>query len=384
MTAQRKPDLPEHLRNEMARLVRSGFPLLPLGGGADGKAPLLRAWVGPVLPLARVLAPLYRAGAQAYGIRLEGLAVIDCDNDDPELVAAMETRFGPSPVHVKTPRGWHLYYLLSGTPPNLRAEGLSVDIKSGPRAYVVGPLSERPDGGRYAYVKGRLGVDRLPPLQSSQGPVAAPAVVGERHNRLKKEGRAMVEFVDNLDELVSNLCAFRDDCLPDPQSVPDSEVKGVASYFWNLRLEGRLSKGRDSEFSLHRATLDALADARNRSEAVALFVTLQDLHGHSPGKRFPLVWKAMKAAGRTDLSRARFDAARRTLCERGLIARVGKHRAGSRPQTFVLQRLRPGQSDAENVSPIKPSADRGKQGRGAITTYVHRLAATKEGADDGK
>jgi hypothetical protein len=108
----------------------------------------------------------------------------------------------------------------------------------------------------------------------------------------------MVEFVDSLDELAGNLRAFRDDFLPDPQSMPDSEVQGIASYFLKLRLEGRLSKGRDSEFSMHRGTLDALADVQNRSEAVALFVTLQDLHGHSRGKRFPLVWKAMKQAGR--------------------------------------------------------------------------------------
>ncbi len=330
------------------------------------------------------MAPMTNRQSFTYGIRLDQLLVLDFDTDDPDLIARMEARFGPSPVHVRTPRGWHLYYAAGGIIPALKAGGLSVDVKTGPRAYVVGPLSERPDGGRYVYAKGRLGVDRLPSLRVSQGPVVATAVIGERHNRLKTEGRAMVEFVDSLSELVGNLCAFRDDYLPDPQSVPDSEVQGIANYFWKLRLEGRLSKGRDSEFSLHRATLDALADARNRSEAVALFVTLQDLHGHSPGKRFPLVWMAMKSAGRTDLSRARFDAAKKTLLERGLIALVGKHLAGSRPQTFVLQRLRPGQSDAENVLPINPSAGRGKQGGGAIPTYVYRLAATNGGEEDGK
>jgi hypothetical protein len=30
---------------------------------------------------------------------------------------------------------------------NLRGEGLPVDVKSGPSTYVVGPLSQRPDGG---------------------------------------------------------------------------------------------------------------------------------------------------------------------------------------------------------------------------------------------
>ncbi len=106
----RSETLPDDFRNELARLMRAGFPLLPLGGGGDGKAPLLKAWPGSALSLSRVLAPLYRSGSQVYGIRLDGLVVVDCDDDCGELIAAMEARFGYSPVHVKTPRGRHLYY----------------------------------------------------------------------------------------------------------------------------------------------------------------------------------------------------------------------------------------------------------------------------------
>jgi hypothetical protein len=43
-------------------------------------------------------------------------------------IAQMEARFGQSPVHVKTPRGQHLYYLAGDVMPNLRSEGLPVDI----------------------------------------------------------------------------------------------------------------------------------------------------------------------------------------------------------------------------------------------------------------
>ena len=161
MTALRVPTLPELIRNELARLKGAGLPLLPLGGGADGKAPLLRAWAGPGLSLVRILAPMHRAGSQAYGVRLDGLAVIDCDIDDDALVGQMEARFGQSPVHVKTPRGRHLYYRAGGAVPNLRGEGLPVDIKTGLRSYVVGPLSLRPDGGFYDPIKGQLGQDAL-------------------------------------------------------------------------------------------------------------------------------------------------------------------------------------------------------------------------------
>jgi hypothetical protein len=362
MTAQRKPDLPEPLRNEMARLVRTGLTILPLGGD-DGKLPILASWAAHKTPLSQCLAVMSRARSLAFGIRLDSLLVLDLDTDEPALIALIEARYGPSPVHVKTPRGMHLYYAAGGFVPALKREGLPVDVKTGPRAYVVAPPSERPDGGRYTIAKGMLGIDRLPPLRAAQGPLVASVQVGERHNRLVKEARAMVELVDTLPELVANLIAFRDDCLREPETMPESEVRGIAGYFWKLRLEGRLSKGRDSEFRVHRLSVDALADAPNRSDALAMYVTLVDLHGHTPGKRFPLVWKAMRVNLRTDLSRSRFDAARRTLLDRGLIALAGRHRAGSRPQTFLLQRLRPNLLAGENVARMVPFRQKEKTGK---------------------
>jgi len=202
MNALHKRDLPEDFRAELARLYKAGFPLLPLGAGGDGKAPLAASWAGPPLTLRRVLGPLYRAGSQVYGVRLDDLAVIDCDQDNDDLVAAMEARFGPSPVHVKTPRGRHMYYRANGKAPNLQSEGLPVDIKTGPRAYVVGPLSHRPDGGLYLPEKGTLGKDALPLLGhekelkgaiKSVKQVPQPIPVGDRHNSLIKAAMKMVE-----------------------------------------------------------------------------------------------------------------------------------------------------------------------------------------------
>jgi hypothetical protein len=149
MSALHKTSLPTSLSKEIARLKGAGSPLLPLGVGADGKAPLTKAWAASKLSFAQILAPLHRSGSRMYGVRLDDLAVIDCDTDDPALVTDLETRFGPASVLVRTPRGLHLFYRLScqGTVPNLRSEGLPVDIKTGPRSYVAGPLSERADGG---------------------------------------------------------------------------------------------------------------------------------------------------------------------------------------------------------------------------------------------
>lgn len=361
----RKSSLPEDFRNELARLVRAGFPLLPLGGGPDAKAPLLSAWAGPVLPLSRILAPLYRAGSQVYGIRLDKLAVIDCDDASADLVAQMEARFGPSPVHVRTPRGRHLFYCAAGKLPNLRAEGLPVDIKSGSGAYVVGPGSTRPDGGCYRAAKGSLGVDPLPPLLAPSTPrnEASRAIpVGNRHNELVKAAVAMVEFVDSADELEANLRALRDDLCQDSTTFRDSEVRAIADWAWRARLENRIFQGRDSAFSFHRLALDALRRWDNETDAIALYVLLVDMHGHSPGKRFALDFRAMREAGLTRLSIARLRAARRTLQAEGLVKLVGKHRAGSVHQTFVLARLRPGGLDAQNVTPMVHPWGPGKKG----------------------
>ena len=363
MTALRKSHLPDDFRNELARLVRAGFPLLPLGGGADGKAPLLRAWTGPKFTLSRVLAPMHRAGLLVYGVRLDRLAVIDCDDDDPELVAAMEARFGPSPVQVKTPRGRHLYYCATRTRhlPNLRSEGLPVDIKTGPRAYVVGPLSLRPDGGLYRPVKGVLGMDALPLIRALHGPETAPdpyggadpIPVGHRHVHLVREAIRMVEFVDSVGELTANLEGVRDDLCADALTLPDAELRDIAKWAWDCRLNNRVYRGRDSAFSVNRQALDALRRWNNETDAIALYVLLVDLHGHIPGKRFALDLKAMRASELSRLSIPRLRAARNTLQTVGLLEVAGKHRAGSVHRTYTLTRPRPETGSGSNISKMQ-------------------------------
>lgn len=369
MTAQRKPDLPDPLRNEMARLVQSGLTLLPIGGN-DGKSPLLRKWAATAPALRQCLAIMSGAASLAFGIRLDGLLVLDLDTDDPELVARLEARFGPSPVHVRTPRGRHLYYAAGGFIPALKSEGLPVDVKTGPHAYVVAALSERPDGGRYAYAKGMLGVDRLPPLRAftgaSGGPSAASVAVGERHNRLVKEARAMVELVDNLDELTGNLLAFRDD-LPEPETMPDSEVRGVAQWMWQARLENRVFANRNSTVKIFRHSLNAL---QGNADAIAPYLVLTAAHGHIPAKRFCLDGQAMKSAGLIDLSRQRFLAARKALEASGLISIADRHRAGARSRSYMLGRPTMGTRHAPNVAPLLKHPRPEETGGRASLTYV--------------
>lgn len=373
MTAQPKLNLPSSLRNEMARLVRSGLIILPLGGN-DGKSPLLRNWAASPPPLGQSFAVMSRTGSLAFGIRLDGLVVLDFDTQDLELVAQIEARFGTASVQVQTPRGFHLYYAAGDYLPALRAEGLPIDVKSGPHAYAVAPPSVRPDGGLYAYAKGDLSVSRLRPLRASAGLSAAPVAVGERHTRLVREALAMVELVDGLDELFGNLTAFRDDYLPDPGSVPDSEVRGIAKWTWTARLENRLYSGRNSVVKVSRKSIDAL---RGNADALALYTVLLDAHGHVPGKRFTLDGRAMRAAGLIDLSRQRFLAARKAIEEACLLSIADQYCAGSRARTYCLSRL---PVSAENITALRLSPLPERSGGRASLTYVDGIRSDKSRA----
>lgn len=76
----------------------------------------------------------------------------------------------------------------------------------------------------------------------------------------------------------------------------------------------------------------------------------------------------MRAAGLLNLSKPRLRAARRTLQAAGLLRLVGRHRAGSKPQTIALTRLHPGIGGAVDVetmskaSPVRVSEEAGGRG----------------------
>lgn len=97
-------------------------------------------------------------------------------------------------------------------------------------------------------------------------------------------------------------------------------------------------KGRDSAFPVDRKALDALRRYDNRSDVTAFYVLLVDLHRHSPGKRFALDFRAMRAAVFDSLFIPRLRAARRALQAVGLVRLVGKNRAGSVHPAFSLGR----------------------------------------------
>lgn len=357
MTALVLSPSPQIPAEEIVRLYGAGFDLLPLGGGSDAKAPLCSLQKTGRYPLKRVLGPMYGKGSACYGVRLSGLAVIDCDDNSAGLVDEMEGRFGLSPVQVSTPRGIHLYYRDDGgQSPNLRAQGFPVDVKRGARSYVVGPHSKRPDGGFYKPIHGVLGVDDLPtiPLQPASVAASTSAIPkGNRNRELSLAAIGMVEAVETPDELFSNLAFLRDDECEDPTTLPDSELRKITDWAWTKRLEGKVYRDRDSEFRINRTALDRLSTYDNAYDAIGLFVVLQSNHGHIPGQTFPLHHTAMSNSGHTNLGRRRFAAAVQTLRSAGLVGIAKEYSVGNHPRSYHLTRIRPDFPNVHSLPSVK-------------------------------
>ncbi len=354
--------VPDHVAQEMIRLTSHGFNVIPLGG-EDGKSPLC-AFAGEPPGLSKSLGLLKAHHTMSYGIRLDGLLVVDADEATPDIEDVIRARFGPSPVQVATPRGRHFWYHHDGGPvPSLRGEGLAVDIKAGPNAYVLGPGSVRPDSGEYIAIKGRLGETALPEFQSDSGQSlprpkkradAGRIGEGSRNRELSLAAIQMVETVDTLPELFQNLVFIRDEQCENPETLPDEEIQKIAEWAWSKRLEGKVYRDRDSEFRLNRAVMDLLSGVPNQSDALALYVCLMASHGHIPGRQFTIDWQGMRANGHTSLGRRRFLEARRALESVGLVGVANEYSAGHFSRTYRLQK--PLADDVTSLFPAKEAA----------------------------
>ena len=100
--------------------------------------------------VATVFKMLERNGSSVYGVRLDGLCVVDCDTRSPETLEIVRRRFPPSRFIVETSRGWHYYFRLADKRATfgytIEQDGVKIDVKAGYLHQVVGPGSIRPDG----------------------------------------------------------------------------------------------------------------------------------------------------------------------------------------------------------------------------------------------
>ena len=113
-----------------------------------------------------------------------------------------------------------------------------------------------------------------------------------------------------------------------------TEIAKIADWAWVKRTQGELWRGRDSRFSIHRATMDAILGQEDGFSAFALYSVLVDVHGHTPGKHFSLSHAAMRETRLPGMGRPTFIRARDLLLELGLLRKVG----GYVPRPMISRR----------------------------------------------
>ncbi|SDZ58509.1 hypothetical protein SAMN05444004_12530 [Jannaschia faecimaris] len=349
MTAPSFKQPPHDLVSEAKRLHGLGFSLLPL----RGKTPLVTFGTCSKLPLNVTVDRLLDGRADAVGIRLKDLLVVDIDTHDGTQKKEMEKRFGVTAVITRTPRGYHLYYLRGRGPvPNLKSEGLPVDVKTGGNAFVVAAGTMRVNGDKYVAIgqplsrsilrehKHQVTVTPKTNATSERGGTFKRTYnglvpKGHRHNHLISLAREYVEAVQSETELNKNLIAERDHACADPVTFSDDEVGKISAFFWKKRLENGLFSSKDSSFRMRRTALDCL---NGNTDAIALLTILESQHGHTAGKKFSLDQAGMKRSGLINMGRDRFRAAVTALLEAGLMEVAKEYFAGSQKRQYRLRR----------------------------------------------
>ena len=144
------PEKGGHVFGDHARqMADNGLAVIPLGRDRKPKVDGFDRWSRP--PSKRTIAKWADKHAEAnIGIipGLSGAWIADVDTN--EDVDAVEELLGPTPLHVETNRGRHLYYHkpCERVPGNLRKYGLNVDFKAG-NSVVIAPPSIHESGHIY-------------------------------------------------------------------------------------------------------------------------------------------------------------------------------------------------------------------------------------------
>lgn len=336
---------------EASRLRKAGFKPVPLGGGSDGKVPSVKSAGRAALGATAFRRKLIEKETTMYGVRLDGIVVLDCDVHDDELVRILEERFGTAAVKVQSPRGMHLYYAdIDRCYPDLKREGYPVDVKRGTNQYVVGSGSVRPDGGEYVAVLGSLGETALLPLRDSKRETFASdqskqvtvftsdglVRVGSRHSHLKRRAAQLAASSETADELFRNLVFIRDENCQDPSSVSDDEVRNLAEWAFTRHQQGRLYGLAGGYVSVPHRMIDRLTA---HPDALALYLRLLATHRCKEKAEFALSYDGMVANSLINMSRRAFRSAVDTLVTVGAISVAAEYIAGKRFRQYRLAPL---------------------------------------------
>lgn len=347
----------------MRALFELGYHLIPCGG-ETGKQPLRKGWNRPDakrMPLETVVSVMEKANSCTYGIRLDGLVVVDCDTWDENTQTLVSDHIPAAQFQVRSSRGVHLYFQ-SGEPipRNLKTGSVQIDFKAGANHFVVGPGSVRPDGRSYYMDSGHippvrdLGPFQLlrplpttPPAKSLGS--ASPVVVATQaftSNRVKVGNRNKAAFRHactlaredtTLDALKDSLALWVKIHCEEPETFGAVEIERVCQSVWTRRTEGRLYGGELSSFQFPRPALEVIArKAGSRAgNCILLYTYLLSNHGHIPNRHFAVVADAISKSGGLSISKSSIDRCKQELSRLGVIKllRKGRH---LEPDLYVL------------------------------------------------
>ena len=351
--------------NENIRLLHDmGYFLIPCGG-SDGKTPRRKAWAKPDARRMKpedVITIMALNKSATYGVRLDGLAVIDCDTWDEETEAFVKRHFPPTAMSVKTARGRHFYYRAGDRiRGRIRCGGIKIDVKQGSGSFVVGPGSMRPDGKRYLADANCLAPkDALPILtlveplpiveQAKRTPSSKsdmrlsehdtePSLIprSQRNEQAFAYARQIAFSAQDVEHLYRIVRLWVDENCAAPDEISDAEVRKICSSVWRYRMTGRLISGSNSTFSHPRQALDQITRLAGTMAAncCLLYCALVSNHGHLPDRPFAIDARGMSEARVVPLSKSAIDRAKQKLKELDLIRLLRKGRT-KEPDLYLL------------------------------------------------
>jgi len=308
-------------REHAAAYADAGLPAFPVNTRA--KRPAIKGWHKATIGRTRAWASVEKLGsADGLGVVMgmpSRITEIDIDGVGEAWIAAAVSRFGETPIIIRTASGKaKLWFRHDGERRHIRPfVGQPIDILGD--GFTIAPPSWREDlGTAYAFLTGGLGdVDQLPMIRRGALDAAfarLPEVVtqGARNISLWRHCMAQARFCDDLEALL-DVAETWANVFPEPLSI--AEINQCARSAWNYQTAGRNFVGLvKPQISEGDRVMDTLID---RPEAFTLYQMF--VRWHSGRTAFAIAPRAMSEAGSPPWSRHRIEAAREVLLERGYL-----------------------------------------------------------------
>ena len=334
------------------RYAARGIPTFPvrfevLPSGKVDKVPMVKHWQTFGVRGSTALTRRF-ADAQGIGIALgtrNGLAVVDVDTTDENVVADVLSYYGPSPLIARSPtsRGLHVYYRHNGRQARKirdaywQERGAPVDILGA--GLIVAPPSRAPTGV-YRFIQGDIDdLLRLPVLPASAGSKAPPTATAKAKPEARPsplrgmrehDGRnnALFMAIGAVARTIHASGGTRDDLLEIARGhnmqcaepMEENEVSTIVGNVWGMTQLGRNHIGQHGVW-MNVAEVETMVGQRRDQDAFMLLAYLRTRNG--PWDDF---WVANAMANTFDWPLARMAAARRRLIALGHLVPV--RRAG--------------------------------------------------------